>query len=733
MRPRATLLALALFSFLATAQDFEQTVAALSVNGKQVSTAEIIDIVGDDVYLPAKRWRELLVTVSEKHGPDEKLSARSLGLAVVFDDSAQLYKITVPSRLLPMQDFSKIAARNTDVSPAPKGVMVGYDIAVKQSRSGLSASVAHDLRTHVLGGVLSTTGQYNPTSDDTYKRGLTTWSKDLYGKGVSVQVGDVFTTGHNNLLGGTVNLGGIRVGSDRSLSSDAMYPVPLLGGIADTRSTAEVLVDGQRRRKADVVAGPYQFASTFGSAGLSTTSLVVRDEFGREQVQTRDYYAMPSMTRDGKWEWDVALGKVRQGTTDTYTQNALTANAKYGVNDNWTVRGSVQTTGENTNLSVGSVVSMGRAGGLSATVAKSDDGYAYALGYERRTKNTSLSLSHTYLSEDYWQLSEERGSAFKPKSFTTASFATHGEKWRGDIAYTDTKLWNGEQRQEVSGRVMWNATPSDDVSVYVTHDLKTRDTTGGIGWQHRFGGNTTGSLAYSFGENSQRLASLQGYNKIKGVPVRWGVATDGEKHYIGADAEFSKGKVGAKLRNDSVELSAQGGLWIGEGGVIPTKRSYGSFVVAEVPNTSGALVRGPAQSGTTNKNGYVVFPNGPALRDTLVSVDTTTLPLDTQLETGSQKAVAPRRGGAKIVFPVQSDTMREFVIYRDNQPLGVVATAKTDTEETLVSGSGVFVLMKPTDGQTITITHPTFTCQATVPKAGPSTMDRTRLECVEAP
>jgi outer membrane usher protein len=731
MRKIAIALAVALSFQPLHAEEPEQTLAALTVNEKFVTSAEVITKDGEHVILSKARWRELGVTFDEDIANETPLSSRDLGVVVVFHEDTQSYSLTIPPNRRPIQRFGNGRPINTNVSPSPRGVMIGYDLGVYTNGGKVEASLAHDLRSNIAAGVLHHTGSLG---NEGYQRGLTTWSKDLYKQGLRVQVGDVFTSPRNPSLNSSVNLGGVRIGSDRSLVSEAMYPVPIIGGLADTRSTAEILINDGKGQKQSVDPGPFQFDQLHLPGGLSDISVITRDATGRETLTTRQFYTMPNMVRKGAIEWDVELGLVRQGNAgDTYGKPAAVGQISYGLRDNWTLSAGVQTTGEKTNVSVGSIVSMGRAGAVTVDVAKSDDGHAYTVAYERRHRDFSVAASHTAYSEDYWQLAHERGgSAFKPKSLTTFSAGYGRDNWRGDVTYSNSSSYTDKDDQtRVGARFRYDMNSANTLSLSAGKNLTTGETTAAIGWQYRFGANMTASTSVQFAPVRQATASLSGSNLVRNVPVGWQVGSDGKRHYASARADFSRGTVSADISTQSARVGLEGGVWVGEGGVIATRKPYGSFIVAEVEGTQGAAVGGTGTVSKTNKRGFAVISNTPGLYEQPITVDSDSVPLETQLDSQTFKVVAPRGGGAKALFKVMSESMRTYQVFVNDAPLKDGGEATSDAETVIVGEDGYMVLMAPKEGQSLLVTKKDGSCTAVLPSLPKTAVDIARIDCKE--
>jgi outer membrane usher protein FimD/PapC len=708
------------------AKDHEQTLAALIVNNQLITDSEVITKDGQILYFTKKRWLELGVVLDDERTIDALISTADLGVGVTFIEESQAYALDIPPKLRPIQKLGHGRPIDTDVGASPRGALLGYDLSVYTKDNGkIGASLAHDLRANVASGTLYHTGQYG---ENGYIRGMTTWSKDLYKQGLRVQAGDVFSGGRS--LASPVNLGGVRIGTDRGLRSEPMYPVPLVGGLADTRSTAELLINGGRGQSQQVEPGPYQFSNLYLSGGLSDISVITKDASGREVLTNRSFYTMPSMVKKGGLEWDVELGLVRQGSaSDTYKTPAVVGQMAYGLSDSWTVSAGVQSTGKKTNVSVGTIVSMGKAGAISLDLAKGDKGNAYSVAYERRTRGLTVGASHTKYSDDYWELAHERGSTpFRTKSLTTASVGYGRDNWRGDLSYSNADTAQGKE-QRVSARMRYEINSANTVSAYASKNMTTGEVTAALGWQHKFGPSVSGTSTIQFKPTREATASLAGQHTLRNVPVSWQVSSDGDNHYGNVRADFSKATLSADISGHSARVGVEGGLWIGEGGVIPTKKPYGSFVVAEVEDTKGAVVAGTGSVVKTNTRGFAVIANTAPLLKQPLSVDTQSIPMDMQLDNPISDAVAPRGGGAKVTFRKTTDTLRTYRIYVGGKP---IEGGQAIGNETVPLGEdGYMVLLAPKVGQIFHVSNKEIACTVTLPALAESAMDITRLDCTE--
>lgn len=719
---KGSFLALALLLSLPAAAD--ETLAVLVVDGKPVGTeARMLD--PDKLSFTVAEWTAFGVVVPSQLRQREMLSSNELGVQVVYDEAAVEVQITIPAALRPKQKLGYVRALPQAVSPAPKGVMLDYDVAVVAQGDRVGVSVGHTARTSIAGGVLTTTGHANWSDDGgNYQRGTTTWRKDNLDRGTTVQIGDVALS--NNGLNNSAVLGGVRMGTDRQLTRYGYgMDIPMIGGLADTRSTAEVFVNEHRRATGQIDPGPYELAPTIGRPGLNNVEVVQRDQFGREQTFSRSFYAHPDLLRKGNKEWDVSAGAVRvDPTKDRYAGFAIQGSARFGLSDRWTLGATVQDgkIGDQggRNLTLQNTVSLGHFGLVQADVSasQSDDGAAgkaLRVAYERQSPNWSITASHLRKSEHYWEISDLQESRFKIKSQTTAAlrFNPAGQPWRGTLSYTDIRYDNHRLQQvAVAGSFRQrNAT----WLVGGLHDVGSGDNQIFASVQLPLGGGRTSFTARSAPNSGPSLAAT--YNnstELRGRDVRYqvsGFMSDTASQLHGrVDTTVAGGDLSLEARTTTdmpvlVNARYRNSVWLGEGGVINGRGNNpnGSYLLVEVPGQASIDIRSNHPTPTpTNRRGYALLPGVLSLSPATVRLDATQLPLDQQIESDVLTAVPARKGGAKVVFSVVEQTTRQWEVRTNNGYAPQDSLVTSDQGESFRLGArGVLVLDEP--AQTVTV------------------------------
>lgn len=729
-----------------------ENILAITLDGKVViDTAVLYQSESGDVWLTVEDWKNvpgLAVDLAEHSG---LVSARALGLEPTFLPEQQAVDLKVPATLRPRQRLGTRAAAPIDaVLPQPNGVLVDYDVAGRANSNGnWSTSLGHEARFGVGAATVSTMGQLNYTPDggSDYVRGVTTAHYDDLKRGIAYQAGDVFTPRTN--LSGAVNLGGIRIGTDRALRRHHNFlPVPTLGGVVEDASTADLFVNGRKAGQHSLTHGPWEVDHYPVSPGSNAVRVVVRDDFGREQVIEDHFYLSQTNLPRGTTEWEVAAGAVRQGRDD-YATAAIAASLERGMTNVWTVGAHLEATPDAQALTVSNSVVLGRAGVLTADVRATQSdagtGSAAALSYSFRGENWGFNAGHSRYADDHWSLGLERGGVFTDRTLveSTAVSATYhpkGSPFSGSLSAAQLDYSDGTSRQrlDLSGRYR-----NRDHALGV-----------GVGYTPQDGATAWASYRYNFGQNRSFTATarqipeltvgarLAGRSSVGSRDVRWaaglGTTQDRQRVWAQASTNTAKGPVNVELRHDARGTEVSGrfrsSVWLGEGGMATQRpTSATSFLVVEVPGHARVPVSAGGGWGTrTNRNGVAVVPGVMPLVPQSVSIDPDDLDLAVRIENTTIPAVVGRQAGGKVRFEVLTESMLEVWLTHRGQPLSTPAAIETDTERALVGQGGVAVLMNPTPGQVLTVDG-AVSCQAVLPETLPGFDTVLTLDCKDTP
>ncbi len=685
-----------------------ESIYAIAINGKTVDEALLATTTDDgDLLVPSAKLKSYGLV-----GDFASLqSMRELGVGVEVNGEKQLAALTVPGKYFKPQFVGSVDAL-AEADDTPRGVLINQDLAVIRSyRGDWAASWGYDMRTGMAGSVLINTGQVNvQPGGSSNTRGLTTWTKDLLKKGLSVEIGDVFTPSLG--ITSTSNLLGFKVGTERELTGD-LYPVPVIAGIADSRTTAEIYLNNERQRQLNLDQGPYSIEQGSMLTGLNSSSVVLKDQFGREQIIQSDFYFTSRALRQGASEWSLTGGLSRFGSNgNDYRMLALAGFYRRGVSSFLTLGSSAQLMGKDANLGLDATIVMGTAGvlNLSSLVSQSDgqSALSYSAGYSFQTRNWSVNAQTQKRSADSWQLSDQwRGGSVITQS-NLASVSYSHRPFQVGLSWSSNVYSSGAQNERLSLAGRYSGAKST-LSAQLYRD---RDESGFyVFYTRQFGARQRASVAFS---DDHRSLALNG----RAGRINYGLGTSDTGSYASAGLDFRIGRFQAQstTRDGRTSLTGryEGSLWLGEGGALVGRTLNRSFALVEVADTSDAKLNANGSNQVTNKSGYALFPLS-AYRTSNVGLDVSSLPLDAQVNERTQTTTPPRLFGSKVIFPISYTKPLELRAMFQGKIVRGSGVAVADDLEVPIADDGRIFLPAYNPGRSITIKTDSVTCSGVLP------------------
>ncbi|WP_232012462.1 fimbria/pilus outer membrane usher protein [Cedecea lapagei] len=202
---------------------------------------------------------------------------------------------------------------------------------------------------------------------------------------------------------------------------------PVLTGIASTNARVTVSQNGYVIYQTNVAPGPFRIADISRATGGGDLVMTVTEADGSEHVTTQAYSTLPIMQRPGGMEYEVSVGRYQNGgyTEGARSPSFLLGTLIYGLPHYVTLYGGVLASGAYQSVALGTGVSLGGLGALSADVtgAKatlpdtrgSVSGAAYRARYSKSmlTTGTSLDLTtYRYATRDFYTFSEANSAGY---------------------------------------------------------------------------------------------------------------------------------------------------------------------------------------------------------------------------------------------------------------------------------------------------------------------------------
>ncbi len=231
-----------------------------------------------------------------------------------------------------------------------------------------------------------------------------------------VRLGDTLTPG--NIFNAS-RIRGIQLRSDEGMLPDSQRGyAPVVRGIAADSAKVTVRQAGYVIYTAFVPAGPFEFNDLYPTAGGGDLEVEVAELNGRVTRFSQPYAALPTMMREGIWQYGAALGKYRN---DYYSESPWVGQATFAYGLPWgmTAYGGLSVAQNSYQAgALGLAINMQGLGALSVdvTTSRSQDrhglrhhGAAARVQYAKSFPNSGTNFTlagYRYNSEGYRSLDD---------------------------------------------------------------------------------------------------------------------------------------------------------------------------------------------------------------------------------------------------------------------------------------------------------------------------------------
>ncbi|MGH8278630.1 MAG: fimbria/pilus outer membrane usher protein, partial [Gammaproteobacteria bacterium] len=539
-------------------------------------------------------------------------------------------------------------------------------------------------------GTSSFIGQNINHTHSKWTRLDTTWTHDNPDNMTALQIGDSITNG--GMTGLDVRLGGLQYGTNFATRPYFItFPLPTISGQAALPSTVQLYVNGVLKESQQVAPGPFSVPAVPAVTGAGTTTLVVRNLLGVEQVITSSFYASSNLLKTGLNDYAFAAGELRDNyglDSNDYGPFAATGLFRHGFSDNFTGELRAESSTDLQDASAGATWAAATTGAFNAALAASHSalgqGALGLFGYQWQGRAFSTGLSAQLASPKFTELGYN-GLPAPHEQITASASAFLGRGGSVALAYLDqsSPLFGHTRMLTASYSATLGHAGFFSASAY--HTLTSTGNGVMLMLTLPFGQRSN----VSFGMQRQNNAD-QGFSQVQeslpaGTGSGYRVSTQlGPAALNQAEYDYQNNvgtyRVGALTGGGQTgyQGEASGGLAFIGGGVFPTRQINSSFGLVEVPGIPDVTVYADNQPvGTTDKNGDALIPNMRPYQNNPVSLGAQSIPLSAQVNTLQLNAVPRFESGVLVKFPVTSTRGATLTIKLvDGKPLPAGATVQ---------------------------------------------------------
>lgn len=230
-----------------------------------------------------------------------------------------------------------------------------------------------------------------------------------------LKIGEVSSGGN---IFSSIPMKGLYLGSNRQMLPSSMRGyAPVVRGFANSNATVTIRQNGQIIYKSFVAPGNFVIDDISAGGIGGDLEITIEEEDGSKRVYTQAYSSLPIMLREGQFEYEFSAGQYDGGITNGSKKSKFALGTfSYGFNNTITGYGGLLVADGYTSGVIGSGVSLGLLGALSADITlaranlnKTYNGQSYRVRYSKSLLSTGTSFDLTalrYSTKNYYDFSD---------------------------------------------------------------------------------------------------------------------------------------------------------------------------------------------------------------------------------------------------------------------------------------------------------------------------------------
>lgn len=521
-------------------------------------------------------------------------------------------------------------------------------------------------------------------------------------------------------------------------SSDEMRPAslrgfaPLITGIAQSNARVTVSQNGNVVYQTYVAPGPFRIDDLYQTGQGGNLTVTVTEADGSVRTWTQAFSSLPVMQRPGGLKYELTAGRYHGGVTrGSREADFVLGTLIYGFPHNVTLYGGTLMAKDYNAFSLGSGISLGNFGALSADFTTSsatmDDGprrsgQSYRLRYAKSLLSTGTSVDLTayrYSTRHYYNFADFNNSGYRPgddqvpwalarqrSEFQMRLSQQLGRYGSLYLSGSRSEYWTGQQENTTLSAGYNGSWRSVNIGLAYSIDRIKSDGHWPQNRQLALNIQVPFSLFSPAQAVSHSYASYQMTHSNKGEVrqqagvngssmddrLSWSLTqglTNGDDSRGSSTSTMNLGWQGSKgmasmgysrsSHYNALNLNGAGGVVVHPEGITLGQQLGNSVAVVRAP--AAGDVRVMNGNVRTNGRGYAVVPYLSSYQNNTVNLDPSTLPEDVDL-TQSSVNVYPTKGAVVMAnFATRTGYQVLFTLTHADAPVPFGATVTTENRE----------------------------------------------------
>lgn len=568
---------------------------------------------------------------------------------------------------------------------------MNYQFSGSQNNNQYSRETGYNL--YLSGGINLGNWRFRSNSsyqkDGRWERSNSYAQRDMPGTIGTLTVGESVTAG--DMLQ-SIPYRGIQLSTDVEMLPDSLQGyAPIIRGIAQTQARVEVRQHGYSIYSTFVPPGPFEIHDLNAANGSGDLEIVVIEADGTERRFIQPYATLGNLLRAGTWRYNITAGQYSQQNSDIEQPMFGQASLAYGFENDYTLSAAGLLSESYHAYQFGIGKGLGRFGALSLDITQSAtqtlqgsiSGQSYGLRYGKafETGTNIRFVGYRYSTEGYRDFSEaviedarglskyaSFGALHRRRRLETNISQTLAASTSMYLNMTQQDYWNTSRSQRQLQFGVSTQIATTNITFYASKSLsdrKNEDLQMGLTVSFPLG-NQNASMSMdrnSDGSNDQRIG-LSGVNGLYN-DVTYNVdishnerSANTASGAVGYRAPWANLNAGMSSSTDynTANLGVSGSILAHQGGIHLGQSLGETMALVEVKDTPNVGVNN-APGTLTDSNGYSLVPYVQPYRRNRISLDTSQLDTNTDIENGVS-SVTPRRGAVVVARFKASHTQK---------------------------------------------------------------------------
>jgi outer membrane usher protein len=697
-------------------------------------TTQIVPVIvrGDDFFIEKKIFQSLgiklalpaasaasatltaddLVVLGFANSPDDWLHLQAVPeIQSHYISSRQVLALQLPAAWMPTQMLGQDSWFQAQQAQSSTGFLNNYTVYItRPDDSQLSTSIFLEQRLFSAFGVFKNSGNYlhsrqqdersdrSSSAQQGYIRFDSTWQYDHQPSATAIVIGDIMTASKSS-WGTAVRLGGIQIKRDFGTRPDLItYPLPQFSGQVAVPSTVDLLINGQKTQSSAVQSGPFIINNIPFVTGRGEAVIVTTNAVGRQVTTTIPFYVASNLLKKHLVDYAFSSGKLRQDfgiKNFSYAQWATSLDARYGLQDWWTLEAKAEYADAVQLAGLGSVFRLWNFGTVNAAYAQSKQlqhGHQYTFGYSYNQNRFGFSINHSQRDAQFRDLaslaSSDLVSVYSQKFSTAQSYFALPKAGTFGLSYLQTQAKTSANKilniswSPILPRSLRGAT----LSLSASRDLLKQDWGAALQFSLPLFHNAA-SFNAGYSRDANRQASYVNYTQSSASDGGFGY--DLSHRFTEDHAGTSQARINyfnryfnsdfgmtTQAEQNSYWLGLSGSMLLMKQGLFLSNRLGDSFALIDTHHVADVPVRYEnTLLGRTNRNGYMIVPSVSPYYMAKYSIDPLGLASTYNASRTEQRVAAKRGTGIVVDFPIKHSSAATVYFVDEQQqalPVGSV-------------------------------------------------------------